>query len=278
MNVQKLAARLKEIEDGQKASGFAKLLWKPKEGLQVVRIVPYKFNPDSPFIELKFYYNLAGAHYLAPCTFGKPDPIMEVIETLRSSGSDEEKQIAAKMNPTVRTYAPVIVRGEEDLGVRFWGFGIVVYTQLLKLTTKPAMWGDITSLTDGNDLEVEFHKVGKKKNNKGESFPDTTITPYPTKSSVVDPSRRDLIEKVKDQTDINQIFPLKSYEELKDIVDKWLHPENSVEEVDTSTLVTAASITPSPVVIPATTSATPSGEALANEFEKFFQTSTGTAK
>jgi hypothetical protein len=201
---------------------------------------------------------------------------MEVIETLRSSGSVEEKELASKLNPTIRTYAPVIVRGEEDMGVRFWGFGIVVYTQLLKLTTKPAMWGDITSLTDGNDLEVEFHKVGKKKNNKGESFPDTTITPYPTKSPVVDPTRRDLIEKVKDQTDINQIFPLKSYEELKNIVEKWLHPENSVEEINTSTLVTATSITTLPVGIATATAQAPNpvGEALAGEFEKFFLTST----
>ena len=280
INVQKLAARLKEIEDGQKASGFAKLLWKPKEGIQVVRIVPYKFNSDSPFIELKFYYNLGGNHYLAPCTFGKPDPIMEVVEALRSSGSNEEKEIAAKLTPTVRTYAPVIVRGEEELGVRFWGFGIQVYTQLLTLTTKPAMWGDITSLTEGNDLEVEFHKIGKKKNAKGDSFPETKITPYPTKTPVVDPTRKDLLDKVRDQTDILQIFPLKSYEELKDAVEKWLHPEeaDAVSESNGSTsptaaLVTATSITASPAAasVPTAAGVAPTGEKLAEEFEHFFQ-------
>jgi hypothetical protein len=291
LNVQALAARLKEFEDGQKASEFAKLLWKPKEGLQTVRIVPYKHNPDSPFIELKFYYKLAGQNYLAPCTFGKPDPVLEVIEALRASGSNEEKAIAAKLNPTARTYAPVLVRGEEDQGVRFWGFGVTVYKQLLKLMTNPK-WGDITSWTEGNDIDVEFHKESKKKNAAGQSFPETTITPCPQKTPVVDPTRRDLMEKLKDQANILSIFPLKSYDEIKAAVDKWLHPENEVETPENtppSAPVTQAApvngqaapvngqaapvngqaapaaTTASPTVTP-----TPSGN-LADEFEKFFK-------
>ena len=281
VNVQKLAARLKEFEDGQKASEFAKLLWKPKEGLQTVRIVPYKFNADSPFIELKFYYNLGGNHYLAPCTFGKPDPILEVIETLRSSGSNEEKEIAAKLNPTARTFAPVIVRGEEDQGVRYWGFGVTVYKQLLKLMTN-AKWGDITSWTEGNDIDVEFHKESKKKNAKGQSFPETTITPCPQKTPVVDPTRRDLMEKLKDQTDILQIFPLKTYEELQNAVNAWLYPSDGSEAAEAAsapasqaTAPVARSVTAAPAAASPPTSTAgvaPAGEKLANEFEKFFQT------
>ncbi len=290
LNVQKLAARLKEIEDGQKASGFAKLLWKPTEGTKVVRIVPYKFNPESPFIELQFYYNLGGKHYLAPCTFGKPDPIKEVVETLRSSGSTEEKDIANKLTPTTRTYVPIIVRGEEELGVRFWGFGVQVYTQLLKLTTKPAMWGDITSLTEGNDLEVEFRKIGKKKNAKGEPLPDTNITPYPTKTPVVDPTRKDWLDKVREQTDILQVFPLKSYDELKEAVNKWLNPDASdpeaaaeaanaaiaaeTKDVSPSTQTPVATVqvaTADPT--PTSVSSTPTGP-LASEFEDFFKKTT----
>lgn len=283
-NITKLAERLREIEAGEQVSEFAKLLWKPKEGVQKVRIVPYMFQPDSPFIELKFYYKLAGKTYLAPCTFGKPDPIQELVETLRASGSNEEKEIASKLVPTPRTYAPIIVRGEEDLGVRFWGFGITVYKQLLKLMTN-SDWGDITSWTEGNDLEVEFHKVGKKKNAKGESFPETFITPLPRKTPVVDPTRRDLMEKVKTQTDILKVFPLKSYDELKDVVDKYLNPESAdpgdVQEPSEADVAanppptTAATAAPAAATPPTTPAATATvGEATANEFEKFFQTPT----
>lgn len=290
MNVQKLAERLKQFEEGAKASEFAKLLWKPKEGTQTVRIVPYKFNPEVPFIELKFYYKLGGNNYLAPCTFGKPDPILETIDALRSSGSNEEKEIAAKLAPVTRTYAPIIVRGEEDQGVRFWGFGVQVYKQLLKLMTN-AKYGDITSWTDGRDIEVEFHKESKKKGKDGKSFPETTILADPATTPVVDPTRRDLMEKLKDQADILTIFPLKSYDELKAAVEKWLNPDEEVEPVAeppatatttaaaTSAPTTAATAAPStpaetsaaPVTQATTATATPSNANLANEFEKFFQ-------
>jgi hypothetical protein len=292
VNVSILVARLKEFEDGAKASEFAKLLWKPKEGTQTIRIVPYKFNSENPFIELKFYYKLAGNNYLAPCTFGKPDPIMETIESLRSSGSNEEKELAAKISPVTRTYAPIIVRGEEDQGVRFWGFGVQVYKQLLKLMTN-SKYGDITSWSDGRDIEVEFHKESKKKGKDGKSFPETTILADPATTPVVDPTRRDLMEKLKDQTDILTIFPLKSYDELKAAVDKWLNPEEeasgAANQPAATTLAeahakaTAKASTPAPVTTPAATasadaaapvpvaSATPSNPNLANEFEKFFQ-------
>jgi len=279
INVQKLADRLREFEDGQKSSEFSKLLWKPKEGTQTVRIVPYKFNPDSPFIELQFYYNLGGKHYLAPVTFGKPDPIQEVIETLRSSGSNEEKEIAKKLQATPRTYVPVLVRGEEEQGVRFWGFGVQVYKQLLKLMTN-ANWGDITSFTEGHDIEIEFKKVSAKKNVKtGQAFPETIITPIPTKTPVVNPTRRDLMEKVKEQTDILKIFPLKSYDELKEVVQKWLNPEDAAVEApaEDQAQSTAAQTTAPAAATPPTQSSAAgapvaAGGNLADEFEKFFQT------
>lgn len=279
INVQKLADRLRQYEDGQKASEFSKLLWKPKEGTQKIRIVPYVFNPENPLIELQFYYNLAGKHYLAPCSFGKPDPIQEVIEALRASGSNEEKEIAKKLAPTTRIYTPIIVRGEEDQGVRYWGFGTLVHKQLLKLMTN-ADWGDITSYIEGNDIEVEFKKNSGKKNVKtGQSFPETILTPVPKKTPVVDPTRRDLMEKVKAQTDILKIFPLKSYEELQEAVNKWLHPESAEaeagEQVAESVTQTAAPNAATPPTQAATANGTSAtGGNLAAEFESFFQTKT----
>ena len=285
VNVSKLAERLKQFEDGAKASEFAKLFWKPKEGTQTVRIVPYKFNPENPFIELKFYYKLGGNNYLAPCTFGKPDPILETIKSLRSSGSNEEKEIAAKLAPVTRTYCPVIVRGEEDQGVRFWGFGVQVYKQLLKLMTN-AKYGDITSWTDGRDIEVEFHKESNKKAKDGKSFPETNILADPSMTPVVDPTRRDLMEKLKDQTDLLTIFPLKSYDELKAAVEKWLNPDDAEVAADNAqsdatilaeahakaTATTAAPDASTAASTPAASAtATPSNPNLAKEFESFFQ-------
>lgn len=254
INISKLANRLKEFQNEEKQSEASKNLWKPKEGFQTVRIVPYKFNPDSPFIELQFYYKLAGATYLAPCTFGKPDPILEFVQTLRSSGIQAQRDLAKKLEPKARTYAPVIVRGEEDRGVRFWGFGVTVYKQLLKLITDPE-WGDITSLTEGNDIKIEFHKESKKKGKDGKSFPETTITPLPRKTPVVDPTKTELLAKVKDQANILSCWNLPEYSELKAAMDKFLNPELAAEGEDEGdgiddTAVVASSVTN--VVLPST--------------------------
>ena len=278
VDVKALAARLKEYEDGSKASENAKLLWKPKEGLQTVRIIPYQYNEKSCFIELKFYYKIAGQTYLAPCTFGKQDPGLELIESLRSSGSNEEKEIAAKINkehgPTLRIYAPILVRGEEDMGPRFWGFGVQVHRQLLKLMVN-ANWGDITSWTEGNDLDVEFHKESSKKNAKGQSFPETIITPCPKKTPVVDPTRRDLMEKLKNQTDILTIFPLKPYDEIKAAFDRWLNPEDAAPATAADSAPATAAATPATTAAPTTAApaatATPAtATAQAAEFASFF--------
>lgn len=273
LNVNLLAARLKKFEDNTNASKFAKYLWKPSEGKQDIRIVPYKFNPENPFIELKFYYNLGDNHYLAPCTFGKPDPVLETIEALRAGGSNEEKRLAAKLSPATRTYVPIIVRGEEDLGVRFWGFGAKVYRQLLRIIVNPK-YGDITSYTEGRDIEVIFTPNTNRKNAAGKSFPETDTLADPNVSPVVDPSNKSHMEKIRDQVDILTIFPLKTYDELKEVVERWLNPNmgiiaktpefTSEDDVEREILSTPSSTQ--------TESKSNKDSDLADEFEKFFQT------
>jgi hypothetical protein len=269
IDVQKLANRLKQFEDEAKQSEASKYLWKPKEGIQTIRLVPYKFNLDFPFIELKFYYKLGGNNYLAPCTFNKPDPILEFVQTLRSSGIQSQRDLAKKLEPKSRTYAPIIVRGEEERGVRFWGFGVTVFKQLLGLLTDQE-WGDITSLTEGNDIKVEFHKESKKKGPDGKSFPETKITPMPRKTPVVDPTKPDLVEKVKDQVDIMSCWNLPTYADLKLALDKFSNPEAAAEseeagdDVDETALPSSVSEVTPPV---AATSTIDHGKT----FEDFFK-------
>ena len=49
------------------------LLWKPSPGVNTIRIVPYQFNKENPFIELYFHYDLGKKNYLSNVTFGE-DP------------------------------------------------------------------------------------------------------------------------------------------------------------------------------------------------------------
>ena len=110
----------------EKLSGNTKnrsSMWKPTEGEEAsVRLLSFKDNDGQPFKELWFYYNIGNNRgLLAPNQFGNPDPIQELITKLRDEGTKESYELAKKLYPKMRTYAPVIVRGEEDKGVQIWG-------------------------------------------------------------------------------------------------------------------------------------------------------------
>ena len=130
-------------------------LWKPQPGKSQIRIVPYKLNPDTPFIELFFHYDLGGKSYLSPVSFGRPDPIEEFADKLKSSGNREDWRLGKKLEAKLRTFAPVVVRSEEQEGVKFWGFGKTVYQELLSVIADPD-YGDIADPINGRDVVVEF--------------------------------------------------------------------------------------------------------------------------
>jgi hypothetical protein len=232
LDISKLKSRLNSLSNTNQKSN---LIWKPKPGKQVVRIVPYKYSPDNPFIELKFHYNLNGKSYLSPDSFGRPDPIVEFSNRLKKTGDKEDWKMGKKMEPKMRTFAPVIVRGEENEGVKYWGFGKQVYQELLSIISDPD-FGDITDLTSGRDIVVEF-KTGDES---GKSFPETNIRVKPNTSVAVDPNNSSLLDALKMQVNILDLFPELSYDELKDIMDKWLNPDNAESAVDPAVSATSA--------------------------------------
>lgn len=230
LDISKLKSRLNSLSNTNQKSN---LIWKPKPGKQVVRIVPYKFVPENPFIELKFHYNINGKTYLSPDSFGRPDPIVEFSNRLKKTGDKEDWKTGRKMEPKMRTFAPVIVRGEEHEGVKFWGFGKQVYQELLSIISDPD-FGDITDLTSGRDIVVEF-KTGDES---GKTYPETNIRVKPNVSVAVDAKNSQLIDSLKNQINILDLFPEFSYDELKDVMDKWLNPELSTETTDDTTATT----------------------------------------
>jgi len=257
VDLSKLKNRLSSLTS---KNNQTQLLWKPKAGEQVIRIVPYKYQPDNPFIELKFHYGIGGKDssgnpvsktYLSPDTFHRPDPIVEFSNRLKKNGSKEDWRRGKDMEPKMRTFVPVIVRGEEELGVRFWGFGKQVYQDILSVMADPD-YGDITELVNGKDITVIFTTAEKS----GKNFPETTIRVKPKSTPAVDPTNSTLIEAIKNQVNIMDLFPEPTYEELKNAMTAWLNPgdETAVETSDPSPLdeVVASSVqTSAPAAAPA---------------------------
>jgi hypothetical protein len=227
LDLNKIKSRLNSLSNNNTKSN---LVWKPTPGKQVVRIIPYKFNSESPFIELKFHYGLNGKTYLSPDSFNRPDPIVEFSNKLKKSGDKEEWKFGKKIEPKMRTFAPVLVRGQEHEGVKFWGFGKSVYAEILSIISDPD-FGDITDLATGRDIVVEFKTVAETN----KQFPETTIRVKPNPSPAVDVNNKDLMAKIQNQTDILELFPELSYDELKNIMTDWLNNENGETSVVSST-------------------------------------------
>ena len=199
-------------------------LWKPSPGTQVVRIVPYKFNQSNPFIELYFHYDLGGKNYLSPISFGRPDPIEEFAQKLKSTGSKDDYRLGKKIEAKMRTFAPVVVRGEEKEGVRFWGFGKTVYQELLSIIADPD-YGDITDPVSGRDVAVEF----KTAEETGKSFPSTSIRVKPNQTPITEDAA--VLESIKEsQKNITEIYQERSYDELTQALSEYLNGGSEEKE------------------------------------------------
>lgn len=217
IDLDKIKAKLTNLSQSNNRKNYQ---WKPQPGKQQVRIVPYKHQPDNPFIELYFHYGINNRTYLSPVSFGRPDPICEFAEKLKRSGDKDDYRMGRSLMPKMRTFVPVIVREEESEGVRFWGFGKEVYQELLGVIADPD-YGDITDPETGRDITIEFLSAEEA----GRSFPKTNIRVKPNTSPVSD--NKNIVESVaNNQPEITDIYQELGYDELKDALEKWVSGES----------------------------------------------------
>ena len=221
MDLNAIKSRLNQL---QTTNNRTSNLWKPQPGNQIVRIVPYKFNKDNPFIELYFHYGLANKNYLSPISFGRPDPIEEFAQKLKGTGSKEDYNLGRKVEAKMRTYAPVVVRGEESQGVKFWGFGKTVYQELLSIIADPD-YGDITDSVSGRDIAVTF----KTAEETGKSFPSTSIRVKPNQTPITEDAST-LEALTENQKNITDIYQEQSYDDLTQALNDYLNGGSNTEE------------------------------------------------
>ena len=237
MDLSKLKQKLDTLQSkpqGGQKTDYSLIYWKPTIGKQQIRIVPSAYDASNPFAELKFYYGITNKVMISPTNFGEKDPIALFAGKLREGEYNKENYILAKkLDAKNRIFVPVVVRGEEDKGVRLWQFGKLVYEELLALAVDDEI-GDYTDIVNGRDLTVET--VG----------PEATGTPY-NKSSVrvrlkTSPLSEDaeLVEKWTNEqpNPKGDLFKRYSFDEMKVALEKWLSPEDDdLEEVVPSPVV-----------------------------------------
>lgn len=234
MNLDAIKAKLNALNNnGQEREkiDYDKIFWKPTNGKHNVRIVPSVFTPDFPFKELKFHYNIGKFPMIALSNFGKQDPIEEFVKELRKTSDKENWSLSGKLSPKTRVFAPVIVRGEEEKGVRLWSFGTNIYKALLALAEDEDI-GDYTDVMNGYDMVVE--------QTPGNPYPSTTVRIKP-KTSPLSTDNVKVKTWLKEQPNPTESFTQFDYEYIKKQLHGYLNPG---EEVTQAPAEAAESIAP----------------------------------
>ena len=164
MDLNKIKSRLDNLNQASKPKNTEKkdytlIYWKPKaEGKYQIRFVPSKINKDNPFQEVFMHYGVGKFPIVALTNWGENDPIVEFSKKLRKSSESENWRLAKQLDPKMRVFAPVIVRGEEDKGVRLFEFSKTIYMELLSIADDED-YGDFTDVAEGFDFVVNASKV-----------------------------------------------------------------------------------------------------------------------
>lgn len=219
----KLAGMQQSSQPREKVD-YTKIFWKPKVGTHQVRIVPSKFDKQNPFKEVYFHYGFTKGPILALTNWGEKDPIVEFAKQLRKSSDKEDWQLARKLDAKMRVFVPIIVRGEEEQGTRLWEFGKEIYQQLLGIAADED-YGDFTDIQDGRDFTVE----ATNGEVAGRSVVKCALRPKPKTSAITEDAT--LLQRILDeQPDILSLNRRYSFDDLKAILEKFLNPEDDIED------------------------------------------------
>jgi len=226
MNLDAIKKKL-EMMQSKPTSGGANnqtKRFKPQIGKQTVRVVPFKYNKEFPFTEMKFYYGIGSKKVIAsPLNWGEKDPIAEFAKQLRGTNDKENWRLAKKLDPKNRIFAPVIVRGEESEGVQLWEFGKEIFEAFLQMAADEEV-GDFTDIMMGRDIKLVT--VGPEST--GTVYNKTTITPS-MKTSPLSENDKDCELWLEDQVNPKESYKMLPFDEIKAALAEWLNPEEEEE-------------------------------------------------
>ena len=222
---KKLESMQKTPNGGSNSNSSNVKRFKPTIGKQTIRVVPFKYNKEYPFTEMKFYYGIGSRKVIAsPLNWGEKDPIAEFAKQLRGTNDKENWRLAKKLDPKTRIYAPVIVRGEESEGVQLWEFGKEIYEAFLQMAADEEV-GDFTDIMSGRDIKMTT--VGPEAT--GTKYNKTTIAPSMKTSALSEDSKQ--IEKwLEEQENPKDLYKPLPFDTIKQALQEWLNPEEEEEE------------------------------------------------
>lgn len=251
LDMSKVRERLKKAQSSGGGNfekiDYDKLYFKPKtDTTYSVRIVPNKLDKEFPFTEVETHnYNAFKKTIPTLRNWSEADPIVEfrqgLYDEIRKLEKDktqdpqevakikaENEAIAKSISPRTKYALPVIVRGQEQDGVKIWELGKTDYEAVLVILSDEDN-GDITDVVDGTDLKVVGYTAIMQATKKPYTAVNITLK---RKSSPLSEDA-DLVEKwLEEQKDPREVFKKYTAEELKELLRAYLFPEESEEDND----------------------------------------------
>jgi hypothetical protein len=229
MDINAIKQRLNSLQSSNNSSkkekiDYSKIYWKPREeGKFQIRIVPSKFDSSNPFKEVFVHYGISKYPMYALTNWGEKDPIVEFCSQLRKTNDKENWVLAKKLDPKMRIFAPVVVRGEEEKGTRLWEFGKEIYMQLLGIADDED-YGDFTDINEGRDFTVEAVR-GEIAGRQGLK---TSIRVKP-KTTPLSTDAKQVELFLTEQPDILEVQRKRTYDDMKEALQSWLSPDEPEE-------------------------------------------------
>ena len=240
MDLNAIKNRLEQMnkQTSNNSGGGKSLFWKPSVGKEVVRVVPNKYNKQFPFTEMLFYYGIGQRVMASPQNWQEKDPIQEFTKQLRNSGDKENWRLAKKLDAKTRIFAPIVVRGQEDEGVKLWQFGKEVYQDFLNMAADEEI-GDYTDIVGGRDIKLTT--VGPEVT--GTPYNKTSVGPSLKTSSLTgdDVTAKNILEN---QPNPLEVFKRFSFDEVKAALQEYLSDGETQVSTTTTTTTQAA---PAPI-------------------------------
>ena len=227
INIEKLRERLDVLKT---SNNRTKGLWKPKPGKHKIRILPNASDLENPFTEMYFHYGtiVPKKTIVSPKSYGNPDPVEEMGLKLKGTGDQTDWKLGNTLVPKQRTYARILVRGQESEGVLVWGFSKQIFEALLDAITDEDEGSDITDLKEGRDVIVNIEAAEEGGKNK---FPTITVKVSVKATHVSDDA--EVLAMIKNQPKMEELFPEPTYEELKGYLQTWADAAEETSDRDT---------------------------------------------
>lgn len=165
LDIEALKAKLAKVKEGNNGGGRADF-WSPKDGRNVIRILPAKEGQEF-YSESRVRYQVGPNNKMVTVPLDSSVencPIHAFVDSLYKTKDKDDEKLAKRMGAKTRYYFNVIDRsvepGQEGYGeVLVFGCGATIFTDILSIVVDPD-YGDITDPDMGYDIIIT--KSGKK--------------------------------------------------------------------------------------------------------------------